>query len=77
LFKAVVSMSRARDVSAMSGDQLKLKAMVVEYAQRVMGGSTQGYRAGVEGRQMVLLSRAGAMRSHEEGFRGFTRMSAG
>lgn len=30
LFRAVVSMSRAREVSAMSGDQLKLKAMVVE-----------------------------------------------
>lgn len=27
LFKAVVSMSRAREVSAMSGDQLKLNAM--------------------------------------------------
>jgi hypothetical protein len=28
LFKAVVSMSRAREVSAMSGDQLKLNAIV-------------------------------------------------
>jgi hypothetical protein len=74
LFKAVVSMSRARDVSAMSGDQLKLNAMVVGYAQRAMGGSPRGYRAGVEGRQMMLLSRAGAMRSHEDGFRGCTRM---
>jgi hypothetical protein len=30
LFSAAVSMSRARDVSAMSGDQLKLKAMAIE-----------------------------------------------
>jgi hypothetical protein len=29
LFRAAVSMSRARDVSPMSGDQLKLKAIVV------------------------------------------------
>lgn len=28
LFSAVVNISRARDVSAMSGDQLKLKAMI-------------------------------------------------
>lgn len=38
LFKAVVSMSRAREVSAISGDQLKLKAMVVGSSRSVWGG---------------------------------------
>jgi hypothetical protein len=33
LFSAVVSMSRAREVSASSGDQLKLKAMADDGAQ--------------------------------------------
>ena len=33
LFSAVVSMSRAREVSAISGDQLKLKAMIAMWEQ--------------------------------------------
>ena len=36
LFRALVSMSRAREVSAISGDQLKLKAMIaVDVGERL------------------------------------------
>ena len=66
LFRAVVSMSRARDVSAISGDQLKLKAMAIDWDRPVRRGVERRlYRAGARDWQVMVRSRAFAMRSHE------------